>query len=308
MGAMRALIAEDDVTSRTMLQAILTRWGYDLVVVADGLAAWEVLRRADAPRLALLDWMMPGLDGPEVCRRVRAHQTAEPPYLIILTARGDKTDIVAGLEAGADDYIAKPYDSGELRARLGVGSRVVELQDRLRRALADAQRLARTDPLTEVPNRRAILGILEAELARAARGHGVLSVSMLDIDHFKHVNDTLGHAAGDAVLQECVRRIGAAVRPYDIVGRFGGEEFLLVISSRSGEPCAAPFERVRATVADLPFDVGAERIAVTVSQGVACWNGTETGEELIRRADAALYHAKENGRNRVEFAGSSVTG
>ena len=304
MGAMRALIAEDDVTSRTMLQAILARWGYDLVVVADGLAAWEALQRDDAPRLALLDWMMPGMDGLEVCRRVRARETAEPPYLIILTARGDKADIVAGLEAGADDYIAKPYDSGELRARLGVGRRVIELQERLRFALAEAQRLARTDPLTEVHNRRAILGLLDAELARAARGNGPLSVSMLDIDHFKRVNDTFGHAAGDAVLCECARRIAAAIRPYDIVGRFGGEEFLLVINTNGVEPCTNPFERVRAAVADAPFPVGPGGVLITVSQGVACWNGTESGEQLVHRADTALYRAKENGRDRVEFAGA----
>ena len=299
---MKVLVAEDDVTSRSILQAVMGKWGYDVVTAQDGEVAWEILQRPDAPQMALLDWMMPGLDGVELCRRVRAQETDEPPYLIILTARGEKPDIVAGLKAGADDYIAKPYNSEELQARLGVGMRVLELQDHLRRALGEAKRLALTDPLTGISNRRAIFALLQSEMARMTRDKGALWVSMLDIDHFKRVNDTLGHSAGDVVLRECAQRITAVIRPYDATGRFGGEEFLLVVPTRSDYLVKEAFERVRGMIADHEFVVGGNRVSVTVSQGVAPWNGTETADELIRRADEALYCAKEGGRNRVAYA------
>ena len=300
---MKVLIAEDDITSRSILQAVMGKWGYDVTTAHDGEAAWELLQRPDAPKMALLDWMMPGMDGIELCRRVRAMEADEPPYLILLTARGEKSDIVAGLDAGADDYIAKPYNNDELQARLGVGMRVLTLQQRLRQALLEAERLALTDALTGIPNRRAILARLQSEMARVTRENAVLWVSMLDIDHFKHVNDTLGHAAGDIVLCECVRRVTGIIRPYDVAGRFGGEEFLLVLSAPGTPPCKDVLERVRGEIAARPFTVGetGAPVNITVSQGVALWNGAETADALIRRADDALYRAKETGRNRVEY-------
>ncbi len=305
--SMRVLIAEDDITSRSILQAVMGKWGYEVVTVNDGEAALEVLQRPDAPPMALLDWMMPGLDGIEVCRRVRAMNAAEPPYLIILTARGEKSDIVAGLEAGADDYIAKPYNNEELRARLGVGTRVITLQKSLRTALQDAERLALTDALTGIANRRAILVRLESVMARVARENGSLWVSMLDIDHFKQVNDSFGHAAGDEVLRECVRRITSSIRPYDTVGRFGGEEFLLIVATVGTPPAMEVFERVRNAVAETEFIVDGTGLTITVSQGVARWTGAETTDEIIRRADDALYQAKTNGRNRVENQETQTT-
>lgn len=297
---MKVLVAEDDVTSRSILQAVMGKWGYDVVTAHDGRMAWELLRQPDAPRIALLDWMMPEMDGVEVCRRVRALETDEPPYLIILTARGEKSDIVAGLKAGADDYISKPYNNEELQARLGVGMRVLALQASLHRALESAELLALTDALTGISNRRAILARLQSEMARVTREDAGLWVSMLDIDHFKNVNDTLGHAAGDEVLCECVRRVTGVLRPYDAVGRFGGEEFLLVLSTRGTPPCGEVFERVRKAVGERPFDAAGTPVSVTVSQGVVRWDGAETADEVIRRADEALYQAKSNGRNRVE--------
>jgi two-component system cell cycle response regulator len=298
---MRVLIAEDDVTSRSILQAVMGKWGYDVVTASDGETALKLLQQPDAPKMALLDWMMPAMDGIELCRRVRAVETADPPYLILLTARGEKADIVAGLGAGADDYIAKPYNNAELQARLGVGQRVLALQERLRRALADAEQLALTDALTGIPNRRAIMARLQSEMARGGREKAALWVSILDLDHFKIVNDTFGHSAGDMVLCECAQRIAGVIRPYDAVGRFGGEEFLLVLSTPGTAIFKDAFERVRGVVAARPFLAGQTEVTVTVSQGVAQWNGAETAAELIRRADEALYRAKENGRNRIEY-------
>ena len=197
---MKILIAEDDFTSRSMLTAILKKWGYDPVVTEDGMAAWDALQKPDAPRLVLLDWNMPGLDGLEVCRRLRTKETPNPPYVILLTGRGEKGDIVRGLEAGANDYIAKPYDNAELQARIRVGQRMLELQAKLLEARDALAHQATHDALTGIFNRRAILDRLAQEISRAERDGTPLSVGMFDIDHFKKINDTFGHQAGDDVL------------------------------------------------------------------------------------------------------------
>jgi len=301
---MKVLIAEDDATSRNILHAILARWGYEVIVTSNGTEALEVLQQQDAPKIAVLDWMMPGLDGVEVCRKIQAFCADAPPYLILLTMRDDKADIVEGLSAGASDYIPKPYDIGELQARIEVGKRVIDLQDRLLSAMEDLSIQARTDPLTMAPNRRAILEYLKAEMERAMRETSTsLWISLLDIDNFKQVNDQFGHLAGDAVIRECLRRIRCVIRPYDYVGRWGGDEFLIIVPMALSESTPDVFERIRKAISDHGIQTD-ERIGVqvTVSQGTAPWDRQYSMDEFIREADEALYQVKEDGRNRVGYS------
>jgi two-component system cell cycle response regulator len=295
---MKILVAEDSATSRLLLERELTLWGYDVIEAKDGTEAWKVLQRDDAPRLVILDWMMPGLDGVDICELVRERDTEQPPYIILLTALGDKQDLVTGLRAGADDFLHKPFNSDELRARLEVGRRFVELYERL----ADAQRRleaqAHTDALTGVPNRRAILERLEIESAAAGFSGAKLSVGLFDVDWFKRVNDTYGHAAGDAVLQQMTERVMGMLTAGDMLGRVGGEEFLIVMPG-AGEVQALSFlEHVRVAIEATPFAIEDGEITVTVSVG-GVTGRDQRADELIAWADTALYEAKERGRNRV---------
>jgi two-component system cell cycle response regulator len=298
---MRVLIAEDDLTSRILLTKVLQKWGYDVIVTLNGAEAWEILQTADSPRIAILDWMMPEMDGIEVCRRVRALDTRQPPYLILLTALGEKDDMMTGFEAGADDYVGKPYDPAELRARVEVGRRLVELNDELIEAQLRLEVQAHTDALTGLPNRRAIVETLEEELQRSAREGTSLAVGMLDIDHFKHVNDECGHAAGDVVLCGLARRMESVLRPYDAVGRFGGEEFLIVAPGVSRSELGELLERLRHVASGAPLNAGERELVVTVSLGGAVYLG-ESMDALIARADDALYDAKARGRDLVVLA------
>lgn len=298
----RVLVAEDDTTSRRILETILHRWGLDVISVADGTQAWEVLSGADAPSLAVLDWLMPGVEGVEICRRLRRLVTDRPPYLIMLSARDTKADLVEALDAGADDYITKPFDLAELRARIGVGRRVLALQAKLASLNAELSHQATHDPLTGILNRGAILDLLERETARCARESGALSVAICDLDHFKYVNDTYGHQTGDDVLCEFVRRVEGAVRPYDRLGRYGGEEFLLLLPGLPASHGAQALQRVCEAVAADPF-VGRDgtEFSVTVSVGGVAWESGIATERLLAAADEALYQAKDTGRNRVIY-------
>jgi two-component system cell cycle response regulator len=299
---MKILIAEDDLTSRSILTAVLKKWDFDPVVAEDGAAAWDYLQRPDAPGLVLLDWNMPGLDGLEVCRRLRAVETRNPAYVILLTARGQKGDIVLGLQAGANDYISKPYHSEELQARIGVGRRMLELQSHLLEARDALIHQATHDPLTDILNRRAILDRLAQEISRAGREKACLSVGMFDIDHFKAVNDVHGHQAGDDALIAFTRCIRARLRNYDILGRYGGEEFLVIAPGSVGHNGESLYERLRAGVAETVTPTRAGPLSLTVSIGVAKGTGAGTVDALLAAADAALYQAKAAGRNRVVYA------
>ena len=295
---MRVLIAEYNANARLTLTRLLEQWGYEVTATKDTAEAWQVLRRPDAPRLAILDWVMPEMDGAEVCRRVRALEHRRPPYVILLTARGDSGSVVEGLDAGADEYLSKPYDAEELRARLAVGRRLVHATDQLLEAQQALRVQARTDALTGLLNRRAVFEALTREVARACSAGAGLGLGSLDIDHFKRVNDTLGHAAGDEVLCEVVRRTVAVLRPHDVFGRVGGEEFLLVVPGVGAAELAEVLERVRLAVAAGPVVALGRALAVTVSLGGALFAG-ETVDALIARTDGALYAAKAQGRDRV---------
>jgi len=299
---MRALIADDDPTALLLLASVLEGWGYQVVTARDGIEAWDLLRRGDAPPLAILDWMMPGLDGVEVCRKVRQASAAPYVYLIMLTAKTGRQDIVRGMEAGADDYVAKPFDEHELEVRLRAGRRIVELQEALRTQ-------ATRDTLTGAWNRGAILDILQREAVRSARADVPIGVLMVDVDDFKRLNDTHGHLAGDAVLRELASRMGGALRPYDALGRFGGEEFLLVLPECDRSSTLSVAERIRSGIAETPVATSMGNIAVTASLGAVVAQGPNVeADNLIAIADEALYRAKRGGRNRVEVTlKSSVT-
>jgi len=300
----RILIAEDDPVSRRVLQVALTKLGYQVETACDGEAAWQALQRDDTPRLAVLDWMMPGINGPEVCRRLRRLDGRPYVYTLLLTARGQKEDLVRGLEAGADDYLVKPFDAVELKARLNVGRRILGLQNELLAACAALQERASRDALTDLWNHGAILDILQREYTRARREGLPFALAMADLDHFKRVNDSHGHPAGDAVLRETARRIRASLRRYDAVGRYGGEEFLIVVPGL-GRPAGLDLaERLRLSVAERPVAFEGRPIPVSVSVGLTV-AGPHDGVDpaaLLQAADAALYRAKHAGRNRVQYA------
>jgi two-component system, cell cycle response regulator len=301
---MRILVAEDDLTSRTAIAGILRKRGFDAVEAVDGTAAWAWLQQPDAPRLAVLDWMMPQMDGLEVVQRVRALETERPPYIIMLTVRGDEADIIAGLEAGADDYLSKPFSPGELCARIGVGRRLIEVQEGLLASREALERQATHDPLTGMLNRRAILDHLHRELVRSARHGDALAIGMCDVDHFKQINDTHGHQAGDEALCGLARVLAKNLRQYDAVGRIGGDEFLVVTPVKEGtdRECLLLFDRLRKRVAESDIPTPAGGLSLTVSIGVACATIGSTQDELLRAADVALYGAKARGRNRAIYA------
>jgi diguanylate cyclase (GGDEF)-like protein len=299
----RVLIAEDDPVSRRLLEAILVKWGYDVTVVADGSEALRLLDSADAPRLAILDWMMPGMEGVQICQRLRERKGRPYVYVLLLTARSLKQDLLQGLELGADDYLTKPFDTQELRARLHVGGRILNLQDDLLAAQEALNFRATHDSLTGIPNRAAIMEALAAEISRQIRDNRPFGIVLADVDHFKNVNDTYGHLSGDDVLRTIARRLRDSTRPYDSVGRLGGEEFLIVVPSSDISGTMALADRIRKNIESQPVFAQAGSIRVTVSLGVAVSVHPPCDiKTLLQLADDALYRAKENGRNRSELA------
>jgi two-component system, cell cycle response regulator len=306
----RILVAEDDPVSRRVLEAFLAKWGYEVILAANGTDALEILEKQDAPRLAVLDWMMPGLEGVQVCQRVREGATRPYTYMVILTARGQKEDLLKGLDMGADDYLTKPFDAQELRARLHVGQRIVDLQDALITTRDKLQFQATHDLLTGIANRGGVLDALGRERSRQIREGGSFGIILPDIDHFKWVNDAHGHLVGDAVLKEAARMMAACIRPYDTLGRYGGEEFLIVVPSADSVGAMGLAERIRKTFASQPITTSAGPIQVTMSLGVAVsGEGFALDPQvLLHLADEALYCAKNHGRNRSELAAQSKPG
>ena len=300
---MRVLIAEDETVSRLRLQARLVKWGYEVVVARDGLEAWDLLQAPDAPSLAIVDWMMPGLDGTELCRRIRKQAKEPYVYVILLTGKDRKEDLIEGLEAGADDYVTKPVDPHELEVRVRGGQRIVKLHAELVASRQAMWHQATHDNLTGAWNRSAALDALQREMVRNSREKGSLTVAIVDLDHFKRVNDTYGHHGGDIVLRESVRRMAGALRPYDTLARYGGEEFILILPGCDMAAGCSVTERVRKVLADTPIDVSNQLVAVTCSIGMSVLSGLDTDmHAFIKRADEALYEAKRSGRDRVTIA------
>jgi two-component system cell cycle response regulator len=304
---MRILIADDESVSRRMLQGLLGKWGYDVVSAEDGNVAWEKLKAPDAPRMALLDWMMPGQNGVDVCRALRKLRPEPYTYILLLTAKDAKESVVEGLESGADDYLTKPFNPQELKARIRVGLRLLDLEDNLVQAREAMRFKATHDTLTGVWNRGAILETLDRETSRSRREGLSLGVLIADLDHFKSVNDTYGHLAGDAVLREVTKKMQTDVRPYDAVGRYGGEEFLVLLPGCNASDTREKAERLRNAIVREPVATPAGNLAVTMSIGgvaTADWP-EDTANQILQMADLALYRAKEDGRNRTVMAGAA---
>ena len=296
-GPTRVLVVDDDPVHSRQLQAMLSRWGCQVLTAGNGVEALRLLADCGPVQLVVADWMMPEMDGLELCRKIRSDFNDPYVYIILVTARDHRDDIVAGLDAGADDYLAKPIHHGELRARVRAGQRIVDLQSRL---LAAQERLrveATHDALTGLWNRRAILANLERELLRAGRQGSSTAVALIDLDHFKRVNDTHGHLVGDEVLRETARRLGAAVRPYDFVGRYGGEEFLVVAPGHDHDRALDLAERIRRVFAEAPVATSGPTLPLTLSLGAVAVRGGAEVKDVLAAADAALYEAKGAGRN-----------
>jgi len=301
---MRILVAEDDAISRTLLERTLQRAGYAVVSVENGAQAIAELVKHDAPRLALLDWIMPEMDGVEVCREIRRRKEQAYTYLILLSSKESKGDIVVGLESGADDYLTKPFNVDELKARLRTGHRILELEDHLVEARESMRFQATHDLLTSLWNRGVIVELMSHEIMRSRREGSCTAVMMCDIDHFKSVNDQYGHAVGDEVLREVARRLHNSVRSYDTVGRYGGEEFLVALNKCNPGSAISRAENLREKIAARPIQTTNKPVSVTISIGLALSAEFTkcTVEEIVHHADMALYAAKAAGRNCVRVA------
>jgi len=300
---MKVLVADDSLVMRRLLESSLAGWDYHVLSAKDGADAWSYLQAEDAPALAVLDWMMPVHSGLDLCRMVRALNRPRYIYIILLTSRGLREDIVEGLSAGADDYVVKPFDKHELEVRLRAGRRIIDLQAELMRTQEALREQAMKDALTGVWNRGSIIEILEHEVARSVRDGAPLGVLMMDLDHFKQVNDTYGHQAGDEALRTFAARVSAAKRSYDYFGRYGGEEFMLVAPGCDEQFLTTQAERIRRAIDDEPFQIGSTTVHITASFGACALDRHFQGSaaHLVRAADAALYAAKHAGRNAVVY-------
>ncbi len=305
---MRILIAEDDFTSRCILVAMLKKLGHFAVETTNGLEAWDELQKDDAPKLVILDWMMPEMDGLEVIRRVRSLHLTQQPYIIMLTIKDGKTDIVSGLDAGANDYLPKPFDPAELCARIKVGQRMIEMQTSIIESRKILAYQASHDPLTGILNRQAILDRFKNEISRAERHDEPLAVGMCDIDNFKLVNDTYGHQTGDDVLREFAKTLSSCLRKYDSVGRIGGEEFLVITPMKSEINSTPIFDRLCAQISKNKISTRSGALPVTMSIGVAYATIGDTVDETMEAADKALYRAKDQGRNQVVYSTGKING
>ncbi len=309
---MKALIADDDLALRFVLQKLLEGWGFEPLLVSDGEEAYKLMTETkDPPQILLIDWEMPKLNGIELCKKLRNIETSDPPYIILVTSHDKSDDIATALHAGANDFISKPTKPVELRARIGVGMRTLELQRRLNIANHILAYRAEHDELTGLRNRTAVIERFNKEIIRSQRTNNPLAIAICDIDFFKKVNDNYGHPVGDRVLREFAERLKDSFRPYDLLGRYGGEEFIIVCSA-SEIQAVDIFERFRRCIADTPFLEGELGLDITVSVGVRTYQGEPLETEqvllsLVADADTALYKAKHRGKDQVCTVATSVS-
>jgi len=301
------LVADDDLGARLVAKAAIEALGHSCVTAADGDDAWRLFVELE-PDVLVTDRMMPGLDGVELCRRIRGHPIDRYTYIVLLTALSDPDDVLSGMRAGADDYLTKPLSPVDLEARLLSAARVTSLHAELAMVRKELAKMARTDPLTGLPNRLALIDDL-AVLDRDSERYGrVYSIALCDIDYFKRYNDTYGHLEGDSALRAVATAIAGALRAADRVYRYGGEEFLVVLGGQGASEAAIALERVRSAVerTGIEHRRGAAGGVVTISCGLSMWVPARrlTSEQLIAEADQALYEAKAAGRNRITAARS----
>jgi diguanylate cyclase (GGDEF)-like protein len=297
---MKILIAEDDPGSLRLVKVHLLNAGYEVVEAEDGQLAWELFQR-ERFQMVITDWMMPRLDGRELIQRIRSSRHESYTYIIMLSAVDDKPNVVIGLESGADEYLTKPFDSKELLARVASGLRILKLEEQLTQARHQMEFLAMHDGLTDLFNRRAIEEQAEVELNHASRKGWPLSIILLDIDHFKAINDQFGHKVGDHTLRQLAQIISENLRRYDRAGRWGGEEFIVVLPDTQLPEAITAAERLRSMTAETKFFLeNGESFPVHISLGVAWATGRYPSlTKFVDAADQALYQAKHSGRNRV---------
>lgn len=297
------LVIDDSPVSRKLVELPLLQKGYNLIFATSGKAGIELFEK-HRPQVVITDWMLPDLTGKEICERIRASSQQPYTYIIVLTGQASKDNLVEALALGADDYLTKPFHRGELLARVGVGARITELHRRLETKNKQWEQMALTDALTGLPNRRAIEDWAATQFSSAVRHGFNFWVVLADLDHFKHVNDTFGHDAGDAVLKKFASILKNNIRRGDLCGRLGGEEFLLVLTHTDKKNALRVIDRIRMEVAGTPVTFGGCTLGVTASFGLAGLEGTENASSfsvLRELADTALYSAKRGGRNRIEF-------
>jgi len=297
----KILVADDSLFYRNMLQGLLESWGYEVVLAADGHEAQGILDSDDSPRMAILDCLMPGRGGLELCERIRARKQGYM-YTILLSADDQQSDVLRGFEFGADDYLCKPFNQNELRTRLKAGELIVRSHEEVAEAHDALKFEVSHDSLLRIWNRRAIIELVGKELSRAKRSQIPLSILLADLDFFKRVNDNYGHFIGDDVLRDAANGICYAVRHCDHVGRYEGEQFLVVLPNCTAEAAREVAERVRRQISAEPM---VNEIEMTVSIGVSQWLSGQGISELLHQADVALCRAKQNGRNRVEVENAS---
>jgi diguanylate cyclase (GGDEF)-like protein len=297
---MKILVVEDESISRRMVKKYLLDAGYEVVEAEDGQFAWELFQD-DPFQLVITDWIMPRLDGPELVKKIRSSGQKNYTYIIMLTAMDNKENVIFGLESGVDEYLTKPFNSRELVARVASGVRILKLEEQLMQARQQMEFLAMRDGLTSLLNRRAIEEYAESEFNITERKKHPLSIIMLDIDHFKKVNDRFGHKAGDYALQQVAKILKEDLRNYDRVGRWGGEEFMLILPDTDLDDAVVVAERIRVKIGEMKITLeSGETFSIHISLGVACVSGHVSSlSKLIDSADHAMYQAKQAGRDRV---------
>ncbi len=308
---MKILVAQTDVLARGMLESLLTRWGYEVVMAESGTQALSKLKAQGGPNLAILERKLPGKDGFEICKEIRARTGPPYVYLLLVTAKGQEQEVMEGLQAGADDFLTAPLSADELTIRLRIARRILEIQEEVHRAHAAIGYQTTHDPLTGLANRAEVIDTLRREMARVRREGSHMALILAGIDDLKKINDRFGHAAGDGVLRETARRIRAVVRPYDTVGRYTGEAFLVVVPSCDAKAALTQADRLRATVAQGRMDLSEwgkftspedGKLRVTLSLAVAVGDKIAEPEIFLRGVEAALRRAQKAGQNRVEAA------
>jgi two-component system cell cycle response regulator len=299
---LQVLVVDDSPVYRKLVEHALEGNPYSLLFAKSGREALELFAR-HLPAIVITDWMMPDLSGLDLCQRLRSDAHRGYTYIILLTSIAEKDNVIKGLAAGADDYLTKPFDPGELLARIGVGRRIIDLHRQIDAKNKLLEDMAHSDALTGLPNRRAIEEWAARQLRGAARHGFPYWVVLADLDSFKSINDTHGHVGGDALLQKFAALLKTIIRSSDICSRLGGDEFLLVITHVEAAAIIKTVERFRETLAAQQFEIGSEKVSITASFGIAGFSGKETLDftSLVRRADKALYAAKHAGRNLIRI-------
>jgi diguanylate cyclase (GGDEF)-like protein len=303
MKKIKLLIAEDDLISMKILEKHAKTWGFEVYTANNGKKAWNTFQKENI-QIAILDWMMPRMSGIELCEHIRQKTSEEYAYIILLTSRKNQNDVITGLTAGADDYITKPFNIPELKIRLKIGSRIIKLQQQLLESKRKIQEIAIHDSLTTLLNRTEIVRILSEAFEQTRREKKPLGAIMLDIDHFKKINDNFGHQTGDSVLTEIAIRLKENIRPYDKIGRYGGEEFLVVLPNCGLIEVAQIAERLRVSICKKKIKTENQLLNISISLGCTSLENPNISspKELMNISDHALYEAKKEGRNRVVIA------